>query len=79
MFSYIVRRLLYVIPIIIGVMLITFLLFFVVQSPQTMAKNVLGKRATPETIQTWLENRGYDWVVDEFEASTESVATAGSA
>jgi Fe-S cluster assembly ATP-binding protein len=26
-----------------------------------------------------LENRGYDWVVDEFEASTESVATAGSA
>jgi len=26
-----------------------------------------------------LENRGYDWVVDEFEATTESVATAGSA
>jgi Fe-S cluster assembly ATP-binding protein len=26
-----------------------------------------------------LENRGYDWVVDEFEASTEPVATAGSA
>ena len=26
-----------------------------------------------------LENRGYDWVVDEFEASTEPVETAGSA
>jgi Fe-S cluster assembly ATP-binding protein len=26
-----------------------------------------------------LENRGYDWVVDEFEASTEPLTTAGSA
>ena len=26
-----------------------------------------------------LESRGYEWVVDEFQASTERLATAGSA
>jgi len=60
MFSYLIRRLLYVAPILIGVMVITFVLFFVVQSPETMARSVLGKRATPVSVQTWLHNRGYD-------------------
>jgi peptide/nickel transport system permease protein len=35
-------------------------LFFVVQSPRLAAKNVLGKRATPKTIDDWLHKRGYD-------------------
>ncbi|MHA3770913.1 ABC transporter permease [Verrucomicrobiota bacterium sgz303538] len=60
MFNYIVRRLLYVIPIVFGVMLVTFILFFVLQSPETMARNVLGKRANPQNVQTWLHQRGYD-------------------
>ena len=60
MFSYIVRRLLYVIPIVFGVMLVTFILFFVLQSPETMARNVLGKRANPQNVQAWLHQRGYD-------------------
>lgn len=60
MFSYIVRRVLYAVPILFGVMLLTFLLFFVLQSPQTMARVQLGKRATPETVQAWLHQRGYD-------------------
>ena len=60
MFSYFIRRLLYAPLIIIGVMLITFVLFFVVQSPEVAARNVLGKRATPKTIQDWLHKRGYD-------------------
>ncbi len=60
MFSYIVRRLLYVIPIVLGVMLVTFLLFFVLQSPEAMARNVLGKRANPQNIEAWLHERGYD-------------------
>lgn len=60
MFSYIVRRLLYVVPILFGVMLVTFALFFVVQSPQSMARNVLGKRATPHNVEAWLQKRGYD-------------------
>lgn len=60
MFSYIVRRLLYVIPIVFGVMLVTFILFFVLQSPDTMAKNQLGKLATPHNVEVWKHERGYD-------------------
>lgn len=60
MFSYLLRRLLYAPLIIIGVMLVTFVLFFVVQGPQVAARNVLGKRATPKTVADWLHKRGYD-------------------
>lgn len=60
MLSYIIRRLLYAIPIVLGVMVITFVLFFVVQSPRTMAMRVLGPKATSQAVQDWLSNRGYD-------------------
>jgi len=61
MFAYIVRRLLYAIPILIGVNLITFGLFFVVNSPDDMARMHLGvKRVTPEAIERWKVERGYD-------------------
>jgi len=59
--AYIVRRVLYAIPILIGVNLITFLLFFVVNSPDDMARLQLGvKRVTPDAIQEWKLERGYD-------------------
>jgi peptide/nickel transport system permease protein len=59
--AYILRRLLYAIPILIGVNVITFTLFFVVNSPDDMARLHLGvKRVTPEAIQKWKEERGYD-------------------
>jgi len=61
MLAYIVRRILYAIPILIGVNLITFLLFFVVNSPDDMARMQLGmKRVTPEAIQSWKHDHGYD-------------------
>ena len=61
MIAYIVRRLLYAIPILIGVNVITFTLFFVVNSPDDMARVHLGvKRVTPEAVQKWKEERGYD-------------------
>ncbi len=61
MSAYIIRRLLYAIPILIGVNLITFLLFFVVNTPDDMARMQLGaKRVTPEAIQKWKAERGYD-------------------
>jgi len=61
MSAYIIRRLLYAIPILIGVNLITFLLFFVVNSPDDMARMQLGdKRVTQEAIDTWKAERGYD-------------------
>ena len=61
MLAYILRRLLYAIPILIGVNLITFALFFVVNTPDDMARLQLGvKRVTPEAIQKWKVERGYD-------------------
>jgi peptide/nickel transport system permease protein len=61
MLAYIIRRLLYAVPILIGVNLITFALFFVVNSPDDMARMQLGvKRVTPEAIEKWKAERGYD-------------------
>jgi peptide/nickel transport system permease protein len=60
MFSYLIRRLLYTVPIIFGVMVITFILYFAIQKPDTMARVQLGKRATPQAVKEWLHNRGYD-------------------
>ncbi len=61
MFAYIVRRILYAIPILIGVNLITFILFFVVNSPDDMARMQLGmKHVTPEAISQWKQAHGYD-------------------
>jgi peptide/nickel transport system permease protein len=61
MTAYIVRRLLYAIPILIGVNVITFALFFLVNTPDDMARMQLGaKRVTPEAIAHWKEERGYD-------------------
>ena len=61
MIAYIVRRILYAIPILIGVNILTFVLFFVVNSPDDMARMNLGmKRVTPEAIENWKAERGYD-------------------
>ena len=61
MMAYIIRRALYAIPILIGVNIITFVLFFVVNSPEDMARMHLGmKRVTPEAIQKWKQEHGYD-------------------
>jgi peptide/nickel transport system permease protein len=58
--AYIIRRLLYAIPILIGVNLITFVLFFVVNSPDDMARMHLGeKRVTEEAVSSWKEEHGY--------------------
>ena len=61
MIAYLLRRLLYAIPILIGVNFITFALFFVVNTPDDMARMQLGvKRVTPEAIEKWKAERGYD-------------------
>ena len=46
MLSYIVRRLLYAIPVVLGVNLLTFVLFFGVNSPDQMAIQILGEKNT---------------------------------
>jgi peptide/nickel transport system permease protein len=61
MLAYVVRRVLYAIPILIGINVITFALFFLVNTPDDMARMQLGqKRVTPEAIDKWKAERGYD-------------------
>ena len=61
MIAYLIRRILYAIPILIGVNLLTFMLFFVVNTPDDMARMQLGiKRVTPDAIEKWKRQRGYD-------------------
>ena len=61
MIAYVIRRVLYAIPILIGVNIITFFLFFVVNSPDDMARLHLGnKYVTQEAIDNWKADHGYD-------------------
>lgn len=61
MTAYLLRRLLYAVPILIGVNLLTFMLFFVVNSPDDMARLHLGnKHVTADAIATWKRAHGYD-------------------
>jgi peptide/nickel transport system permease protein len=61
MLNYLIRRLLYAVPILLGVNLLTFALFFMVNTPDDMARIHLGaKRVTPEAIAAWKAEHGYD-------------------
>jgi peptide/nickel transport system permease protein len=61
MTAYILRRIVYAVLILIGVNLVTFWLFFKVNTPDDMARMQLGaKRVTPEAIARWKSDRGYD-------------------
>lgn len=60
MLTYILRRILYALPILVGVNLITFALFFFVYSPNDMARTILGdKRVAPAMIEQWKQEHGY--------------------
>jgi len=59
--GYLVRRVGYGLLILIGVNLVTFFLFFNVNTPDDMARlNIGGKRVTQEQIDKWKAERGYD-------------------
>lgn len=61
MIIYILRRILFAIPILIGVNLITFALFFVVNTPNDMARMHLGhKHITDQAVTHWKQAHGYD-------------------
>ncbi|MEN9783026.1 MAG: hypothetical protein RJA24_369 [Pseudomonadota bacterium] len=60
MTGYIIRRLIYGVFVLIGVNVLTFALFFFVNSPDDMARAQLGaKRVTPEAVEKWKVERGY--------------------
>jgi peptide/nickel transport system permease protein len=61
MLNYLLRRVLYAIPILLGVNLLTFALFFMVNTPDDMARIHLGaKHVTTEAIERWKSEHGYD-------------------
>lgn len=61
MTQYIIRRLLYAFPLLLGVNILTFVLFFVVNSPDDMARMQLGQKyVTDQAVQNWKHKHGYD-------------------
>jgi peptide/nickel transport system permease protein len=61
MAGYVVRRILHALWILVGVNLLTFVLFFAVNSPDNIARlNLGGKRVTQQAIDAWKVQHGYD-------------------
>lgn len=61
MIQYILRRCLYALPLLMGVNILTFVLFFVVNTPDDMARMQLGqKHVTEQAVQNWKHQHGYD-------------------
>jgi peptide/nickel transport system permease protein len=61
MITYIVRRLIYGAFILLGVNLLTFVLFFAVNTPDDMARLAIGgQRVSQEAVERWKVQRGYD-------------------
>lgn len=61
MIRYVFRRLLYGVLILLGVNLLTFVLFFAVNTPDDMARLAIGgQRVSEEAIDKWKIERGYD-------------------
>jgi len=61
MMAYIIRRIAYSVPILLGVNVLIFLLFFFVNTPDDMAMKALGgeKVASPEQIENWKREHEY--------------------
>lgn len=61
MTAYLLRRLFYLIPVLLGVNLITFCLFFMVNPPDDIARMHLGsKYVSREAVDNWKLQHGYD-------------------
>lgn len=59
--AYLIRRLVYFLPILVVVNILTFMLFFIVNTPDDMARAHLGeKHINQEQIDSWKKQRGYD-------------------
>jgi peptide/nickel transport system permease protein len=58
---YLARRILYMIPTLVGVSLLTFLLFFLIFSPETLARrNLSAKNPSAAQVAAWVHGHGYD-------------------
>jgi peptide/nickel transport system permease protein len=57
---YLIRRLLLAVPTVLGVCLVTFLLFNVFASPEAVARKQLGKNPTAGQVKAWVAAHGMD-------------------
>lgn len=61
MLKYLFKRIIHSIPILLGANIITFCLFFMVNSPTDVARMYLGdKHTSEEMVQQWLQKNNYD-------------------
>jgi peptide/nickel transport system permease protein len=58
--GYILRRLLLAVPTVLGVCIVTFLLFSVFASPDAIARKQLGKNPTEIQVKSWIHAHGMD-------------------
>ncbi len=77
MLRYMVRRVLYAIPILVTVSLLTFMLFYGVFSPERIARNNLSARnPSPAQIKEWVVQHGYDKPkIEQFKSYTVQMFT----
>ncbi|MCC6464611.1 MAG: ABC transporter permease [Planctomycetes bacterium] len=76
MLAYILRKLAYVPLTLFGVILITFILFFMVTSPESLARQRLGPKASQTQVIEWMVNAGYVSWTDDGEAKRKAAAEA---
>src|SRR5580704_6323672 len=61
MVLYVIRRVLYAVPILVGVSLFTFFLFYMTVTPAQMARmNLSAKNPSSAQIHQWITEHGYD-------------------
>ncbi len=60
MLSYLIRRVGYGFLVVLGVLLLLYVLFFLVTSPDDIARRAVGDKALPAVIEQWKKNHGYD-------------------
>lgn len=60
MAAYVLRRLIYGVGVVFGVLFLLFLLFFTVTEPEDIARRALGDKVPPSVIEQWKVNHGYD-------------------
>ena len=58
--AYLVRRTVYGAFTVLGVLFFLFVLFFLVTTPEDIARKAIGEKAPPAAIAQWIANHGYD-------------------
>ena len=60
MAAYLVRRLVYGAATVLGVLFFLFVLFFLIATPEDIARKALGEKASVAALEQWVANHGYD-------------------